>query len=358
MSEVRTANSKLKSATMRLKGIGEKPRYGFTELSKLDIIRSLNYYSVTADCKDSKKWTLDWLANVDPYLEKALSDVKPYNFNNIGFICRMLMDGAILPDSIKTDLMTRLTEIKEENTVKTVKMVSIKSERINPIMERVLIAEDDITINNKIMENPFSVDSFTSNDLHETFIHCFANFNNCELFPEVYKDDRITTLKTFYEFCMIQLQLLESTPNRDTEVKPEKTRKPPKPRVKKLKTPAELTKKVPYQKNNTELGFDSINIQKIIGAKKAVLYDTKKRKIFVLEASNQDGIMIKGMTIENCNPVISKIVRKPDVLFAAFKSKSPSYALSKNMLKTLSTTEQQSPAIRFNDCMMIIGISN
>ena len=91
-----------------------------------------------------------------------------------------------------------------------------------------------------------------------------------------------------------------------------KTRKP---RKRKAKSADQVTAKLNYAKDFTELKLVSIDPKTIIGASSLWVYNTKTRKLGVYQALDAAGLNIKGSTIQNFaeSKSIQKTLRKPAV---------------------------------------------
>ena len=87
-----------------------------------------------------------------------------------------------------------------------------------------------------------------------------------------------------------------------------------KPRKKKEKSAIQLIKSIKYKKEDNELKVVSIDPINIIGAQSLWLYNTKYKKLTVLNARGPAGLSVKGTTIINFDEPNSqsKTLRKPN----------------------------------------------
>jgi hypothetical protein len=113
-----------------------------------------------------------------------------------------------------------------------------------------------------------------------------------------------------------------------------------KARVKKAPSKEKLVSKLKYCKDFPQLKIVSINPAEIVGAQELWVYNTKTRKLGKYIASNSDGFVVKGTTIENfTDKSVSKTLRKPEQQLLEF-TKSNKVQLRK-FLESIKATETQ-----------------
>lgn len=110
---------------------------------------------------------------------------------------------------------------------------------------------------------------------------------------------------------------------------------------KRRKSAIDIVKKVSWKKEDTNLGILSVHPSKAVGAERVVLYNSKTKTVSLLEATNADGLDIKGTTFLNYNDKTSfcKIVRNPKPFLEGLKKAGGIRAI-KNSLDTLKTTQK------------------
>jgi LysM repeat protein len=100
---------------------------------------------------------------------------------------------------------------------------------------------------------------------------------------------------------------------------------PAKPKAKPKETPATLNadkakavKTMTYQKKDEELGIESLSPARLVGAKAAILYNTKYRTLLRFVAKPGESLVVSGSSIRNHDEEksTSKKVRKPKDFFA------------------------------------------
>lgn len=92
-----------------------------------------------------------------------------------------------------------------------------------------------------------------------------------------------------------------------------------KPRTVKAKSADQLVKSVKYQHNSSEYGLTSLHPRVLIGAKSALLFNTKTRTLTFLKSD--EGFSVTGTTLHGLNEKesIRKILRKPAVTLGEFE---------------------------------------
>lgn len=82
-------------------------------------------------------------------------------------------------------------------------------------------------------------------------------------------------------------------------------------RKKRKVDPTKLVKNIQYEKNSDEFNLESIDPVEIIGAKGLLCFNTKTSKITLFESDDEDGLSVKGTTIQNFNESsVTKTLRK------------------------------------------------
>lgn len=107
-----------------------------------------------------------------------------------------------------------------------------------------------------------------------------------------------------------------------------------KPRKRKVQTADKIVAKMRHLNRDNELGLDSVDARKILGASELWAYDVEKRKLMVYRAMDQSGLGVKGTSITNyaLGSSSQKTVRKPLDFF-----KSLNDTKKRNMKKVWSS---------------------
>ena len=301
---------------------------------------ALNYYSLNFDFKDSKKWSLEWIKTHLPDEYDRLKDEKEHKFSNRGFVCRMWKNGLVLSDKQKHDLTkfflnmpTTLPEVDERATVAPVpKRKSV--EKANTVIFQM----DDV------------VDAILSNNEPKPIVVPVDKAQLTE--AQAWLEKQIIETQEQVEKQKAILEQLTSVFERCGGIKSKIS--PAKPKVKPKETASTLNadkakaaKTMKYQKRDEELGIDSLSPVRLVGAKEAMLYNTKYRTLIRFVAKPGETLSVSGTSIRNHDEEksTSKTVRKPKDFFAV--------ADIWNAYGLLKTTERKASA-RVSSEMMII----
>lgn len=297
------------------------------ELSRIDLIIALNWYSQNKDAKDSFKWASDYL-NKKLKLKIPEANIKNQT-TTFGWICRIVSNGGILPEENKSWLQNEIDilKLKKEPIV----ISSTKTETILPsIQDRIKDSASRI-----IGELDGYVDDFVLNGCRETnqtpkglMVQLKAKSVHTKAIVEHYKKVReeITEvligddeqLKEGYSnFKKTDLKRFENFLSKiidDALMLEDESKKNRKPRKRKVKSPDELVSKLKYCIEDEATKFKSVDPKLIIGASALWVYNAKTRKLGCYFADDAGGLSVKGSTILNYteSKSVQKKVRKPE----------------------------------------------
>ena len=169
----------------------------------------------------------------------------------------------------------------------------------------------------------------------------------CEQLVEGYSTYTKNQLKNMTKYCEALLA------DCDAYIEWKKASKAP--RKKKLKTPAEMVKKLQYCESHDELKLKSVDPADIIRATQVWVYNIKNRKLQYYVADD-GGFVVKGTTLSGFNTVQSqqKTLRKPADTLKKIKVASKDNA--KMTFELLKTTGIACNG-RFNNNLVIIKAS-
>ncbi len=318
--------------------------------SKISFIKSLNEYSTHKDCKDSKKYALEYAKKFTNYAN-LLAKVDDSYFSNIGFVCKLLMDG--FPDNnelkLKEKIESKFSELLEkaksnEEPKIVVPIVKKQEYKINPDMVAFFDAEENVLNGIKYTLN------FSNNksNLEEVKKYCLSILEEMKEYKEYYLPKTIKILTPFLN------DVISTIDNKLNIVKQTKiqNRKP-----RKINT-TKLVSKLKYQKEAPEFGLKSIPPTSIIGAKKLYVFNTENRKLMVFCATNE-GFLVSGTTLKNVDfeKSFSKTLRNPKEFFDKIKDNLTISVLNKafdeiNNAKALKLTSS-----RINEHMILLKTS-
>jgi len=305
---------------------GYEPKFSI-ELSKVQMMLALNWYSQNKTSKDAEKYVTD-------YFKKKLkvdigSLAKDCN-STFCYICRIVYNGGML--SVKDQIWfdNQIKQIENQMSVKKVKVVEVVPGNVISIQDRIreksqeCIGElegqldDYITSDYKIDASPYGVmhtmniKSVHVNRIVEVFkrrrieFDTVLNTDDKEL-KEAYSNFTKPQLKKVVAWCdqvILDCQKVMGSAAQNR-----------KPRKRKVKSPEELTVKVKVLDKFDELKLVSIPATEIIGAMQLWVYNVKTRKLGCYHAEDAGGFSVKGTSLENFNESksVHKKLRKPEV---------------------------------------------
>lgn len=290
------------------KKILDEPKFLFP-LTKIDVIKALNWYNQNVDYSDSLEWGSDYIRKNHDIEISLTKDYVVY-----GYVSRLLSNGHILPDNNLIWHTNKTQEIINSSNAR--KRISNQ----NPIPEKV-VKKLDNTIN--VLSE---IDSMLDTMIRTKFVS-MPKIQSLSLIKSINKDSIIKhskdQLNEFQEALNDDDDLKEGYSNFSSgEIKKiinffhsiitlfTHTKVP---RKKKTKL-ANTLKYFKYQKSYSDINLTSIDPIKIIGAKAVWIYNTRYKKIIRLNAKEDSGLGIHRSGIENFDETLSKckVLRKPE----------------------------------------------
>ena len=305
---------------------GHEPKFD-RELTKIELMTTLNWYTQNKDTKDAVKYATDYFKknhklNVDDVIKNY-----PTTF---GFVCRILNNGGIINETELVWFKETITKIKEDLDKPKVDVV-VDDKPVQPnIQDRIrekaseCIGElegllDDYIIS-KFTSNPkpygvmhtLNIKGVHTNRILEHWKRIRAEYDNVlttedELIKEGYSNFSKTEIKKIVAFCDSVITDAMKVVNDSIKSR--------KPRQRKQKSPEQLVSKLKYLDKYVDLKLESITPKDIVGALQLWVYNTKNRKLGCYNAEDASGLSVKGSTIINFNESKStqKKLRKPEV---------------------------------------------
>ncbi len=306
------------------------------ESGNVSLSSALNWYNYNSDCKESKKFAIQYLKhikenkNVISKIEKVLDD----KFQNLGFVCRMQMRGAPLSE-------------KQKNWIKTffIKLETLKQKEEKPKEKEVVT--NTLSIQERVQEKSKEYIAELEGNLDKCIeSKNFKTFKPYELMLQLgVKNAHTSTIKKFFIKRLSEFEgVLSSTDAVIKEGYSNFTKKQLKeyiellntviadcdklshnakltraPRKKKPKSVEKVLEKVQFKKEDVDLKLVSVKPTEILGCKQLWIYNTKLRKLGVYNAKDADGLSIKGTTLINFaeDTSVQKTLRKPEVVLSS-----------------------------------------
>lgn len=318
---------------------------------------ALNWYNYHSDSKESKKFTLSYLKEIGTSKKEIeiIEKVSDTDFQNLGFVCRMKLRGAPLTEKNEQWISTFIEELKKKSPVKK-EVEETEPKVVVSIQERVLektrdyIGEIEGAIDDCFYVRDFKT-VFDPYDLMKTLDIKGAHTKHIvpvyqkklEEIEEAIKgkDSQLSegysflSKKDLKEYASLLKRIIDDCAKIAHTAKLTRA-----PRKKKAKSVDKIIEKLQYKKEDNEYKVASINPSDIIGATQLWVFNTKTRKLGCYNATDVDGLNVKGTTLINFNEETSvqKTIRKPEVVLPA-TLKAGKVALRK-VLPDINAVEQ------------------
>ena len=340
--------------------------------------RAIQWYHNMADEADYKKWVMEWMSKnkysaANIAFVKKLSEVNIYPDEveglrlgmTIGPIARMLTLGAPLYPQQISDLKKCVAHLISKG--KQVREVIVASGRpsvrdhvrdqVRELIEDIELLSDKMLSGEKIdwkpedyikeraikpMQSGIIADWF---DRQSEDINLILSGKADDQLKEGYSLFKKPVLRRYQEWLRSLVEAFRQV----------KKAAPPIRRAKRRKPPIERVKKVRWKKEDTELGIQSIHPSRVIGASKAVLFNTKTRVVTLLEAETVDGLDVEGTSIRGYDDKSSKCkkVRKVKEFLASVKGDVGIRAF-KNAFDALKTEEKEASGRTNEETVILI----
>ena len=304
---------------------GSEPKFS-VELSAIDMMKTLSWYSQNKDTKDAVKWATEYFKKKHKLDVSSVIKEFPSTF---GFVCRIVTNGGQL--SIKDQIWFDSEIGKVKNKLKGYKSVvedKPKGVVIN-IQDRIRAKANDAIVELEGQVDNMITSGFSANSQPYTVFHTlnvkdaqtkyiveWAKNKRIE-FDEVLNTDDKELKEAYSNFTKPQLKKMVAYFDQvilDCQKVSGESTKSRKPRKRKAKSPEQLTAKMKFMEEFKELKLKSIAPTDIIGTMSLWVYNTKTRKLGVYHAEDAGGLSVKGSSILNFveSKSIQKKLRKPE----------------------------------------------
>lgn len=306
---------------------GAEPKFigSTTELSKLDLIVALNWYARNRTVKDAEEYAERYFRTKLKY-----SHTIKIPSSTFGFLCKIIMNGGILPEQNLNNFNEQVSKLSVNNTISTIVENKPNSENKLTIQDRIkeksnqCIAElegmFDEYISSKFTLLPIPYSILNTLEIKQTkdIIEHFRNRR------KEYDDLLVTVdnqLKEGYSnFTRFQIkkliaffdQIIVDCLRISDETKKIITRRP---RARKEKTVDQVLSKLVYCQSFPELNINSIDPKLLLGATQLWVYNTRYKKLGVYHSSDAAGFSVLGTTLKNFDESksLQKIVKHPNI---------------------------------------------
>lgn len=305
---------------MRSTKILERQFYGEEPVLKgavteSQLTRALNWYNYMGDEEKGLGWLLDYLKKAN-YSSDVISGIRSAPKNRIRptdfWLARLLLNGAILSQEVMDRLDERIRKssghvIKEDSPIPT---ISIQERSRRATWNLITDIEEMLDRDPQFSLETFLKDSNASGPAIEAVRKYYAPHleevtSNDPQVAEAYGPGLSKWKKIFSRMIQDCDKLLENKKSLPKVRKPRKL---------KVKSPADLVKRMKYKDKEPALNLSSIDPQKIIGAMQLWVYNTKYRTIGVYNTNSAKGFSVKGTTILNfdAEKSVARKLRKPE----------------------------------------------
>lgn len=350
-----TINANARAKELDEKFYGIEPSFNPLNSDQTHMIKGLNYYAYTHDIAKSREWALKWVKEQKPELYPILVKAKDFDFENRGFVCRMIERGYCLTEKQElqhSHFFTKLAEkqsvIKQESKL----IIEIKTKTAKPInkINQCLIILDG-AIQDMIEGKSYEIRTTDNKEELKALIeYCNNSLQETRDNAEYYLALTLKKLRIIYtEFRDYATKALAALTSQTTRMKaPVKIT---------AINPARMTKAVKYMKSCAELHLVGIPPTSVIGGKKLYVYDVVTRKLRSYVSNADAGFMFSGSSLRNFDPIKSttRTIRNPEAFFSRFKDGIMISDLNR-IYKELTTTEYACTG-RFNENIILLKAS-
>jgi len=303
---------------------GHEPKFS-VELTPIDMIKTLAWYSQNKDNKDAYKYASDYFKKKHKLdVSSVIKKISP----TFGWVSRIVLNGGLLNIKDQVWFDNEVKKIKDK--LKEVKVVEDKPKAVviniqDRIREKAnecisgLESQVDELILSQFSANtqPYAVfHTLNIKDAQTKYIVEWAKSKRVE-FDEVLNTDDKELKEAYSNFTKPQLKKMVAYFDQvivDCQRVSGESTKSRKPRKRKSKSPEQLTAKMKFMPEFKELKLTSVKPTDIIGVMSLWVYNTKTRKLGVYHADDAGGLSVKGSSILNFNESksVQKKLRKPE----------------------------------------------
>ena len=334
------------------KYLGPEPDLSGRNPTTTELAKAYNWYNYFYNNDDAKGFVLDYFKKHhkgDKDLIRDINNCPSYNLRNLGWSCRIIINGGNLPASvrleeaaraiIRSNIVSRISsaegegdtgdetarddageESSDEDSQTSQKVQTIQVRIKNKAMDLIADIEDEIDnfINNN--ESKFKVAEWLrQKDVKPQLALRIASFYK-PLYSELFdayeaKDDDLKKAYSRYKKPQLRayMEFVREIVSA-CEARAEVIKVVRKPRKKKQKTPQQLVARLRYKEKDDTYNLTSVKPTEIIGCNQLWVFNTKNKQLTVYNAMGPAGLNIKGSSLTGYDEKISitKTLRKPN----------------------------------------------
>jgi hypothetical protein len=325
------------------------------ESTQSDLARAYNWFNYFYSSDDAKSFTISYLKSIkyDKSVIQKLASVKAFELHNIGWNCRLLASGSILPDDVWEKIEAKIGELTkdvvetaEDETEQPIqKVVSIQdrinnkaSDLIGELEEQldVFFQEGVIQFDVKKWSLEKGIKPQIAKRIAEHFRPQYDEITEAQTskdpeLVEAYKGWRKPVLKIMGLFIKRIIDHMVELDSAGQAVR--------KPRKKKVKPAHVLVAKMNYCASSDTL--TSVDPKGIIGAEQLWTFNVKTRNLSVYNAVGHSGLSVRGTTITGFDEAtsVTKKLRKPEAVIKPLLEGGKIYL--RKVMENITTTEQK-----------------
>lgn len=287
-----------------------------------NLAKAYSYYHEHHEIKNAREWIIQFLdsGSFDKNILQKINKLKDDRIPMwVCVHCRLMNAGKELPDNLYRKTIDRINELADSVVIVDKASEDVISEYGNHVIAYVETQLDELYNSGYKSDSHELYDYLKKNEIkqsdakqvHEYYRDLYIELRLFESNKDVKEAYGHLTTKQRDNYTNFVGKILDDCKKyTETERKVRKTRKP---RKKKIKPVDQIVSKVQFKTEDVELQLASINPTKIVGAPGVWVFNTKYRKLTLLQAPQGQCLSVKGTTIIGFDESVSssKTIRKP-----------------------------------------------
>jgi hypothetical protein len=315
-----------------------------------------NWFNYFYTSDDAKSFTISYLKSIkyDKDIIRKLASVKAIELHNIGWNCRLLANGSLLPEGTWAKIEAKIRSITE-NVVETQEAAEEPTTKVVSIQDRInakasdLIGELeeqlDVFFNEGVIQfdvKKWSLEKGIKPQIAKRIAEHFRPQYEEIAEAQTSKDPQLVEAYAKWRKPVLKIMglFIKKIIDHMTELDAagQATRKP---RAKKVKPAHVLVSKLQYLPEYKELNIKSVDPKGIINASQLWVYNPKTRNLSVYHAVGRSGLSVRGTTITGYDTDLSitKKLRKPEQTIAQLMAAGK--VDLRSLMSKLTTTENK-----------------
>ncbi len=302
-------------------GSDEPEAVDFSQVSQAVLIRALNHYNAVCDVSDARKWTAEFLKDAEMFEEASAFKKLPDTHVSLalGWCCRLLCRGAVLPENEMAFLQRKLAECLEggpiEHSPQAPKQGRTAAEKARDKLSDILGEVEGMIDDSDGVEPVDLYKWLVDNDVPPTYCAAIvAKLNpRFEELREVYTGSADKQLEEGYRHLSSQEIKLQATiisvmigdaARYAHDKRP--VRKERKERKPKAVSPEKRVQYLRYKHEDADLSLKSVRPETVLGARELWCFNPKYRLLTVYRAYTDEGLDIHRSSISSASLDVSR----------------------------------------------------